>query len=134
MRLLEPIEEIILFAEPNQKSNVYGEARIWASGFNCRLVAITKHETEVDETLKMGIPFFQPLPVNWGRFGMRGNRQNQPERVVSLYLRGKGQPADTGQSYYCSAWQQQTGGKSRYHAVIVDRPKAITCNAVPVYC
>lgn len=58
MRLLEPIEEIVLFAEPNQQSNVYGEARIWASGLNCFVVAITKHETEVEETLKMGIPSF----------------------------------------------------------------------------
>ena len=58
MRLLEPIEEIVLFAEPNQQSNVYGEARIWASGLNCFVVAITKHEIEVEETLKMGIPSF----------------------------------------------------------------------------
>jgi len=58
MRLLEPIEETVLFAEPNQQSNVFGEARIWASGLNCCVVAITKHETEVDETLKMGISSF----------------------------------------------------------------------------
>ena len=58
MNLLEPIEEIVLFAELNQQSNVYGEARIWASALNCYVVAITKHEREVEETLKMGIPSF----------------------------------------------------------------------------
>tara|TARA_B100000123_G_scaffold172449_1_gene127901 strand:+ start:64 stop:309 length:246 start_codon:yes stop_codon:yes gene_type:complete len=47
---------INLFAEPNQQSNVYGEARLWASGLNCCVVAITKHETEVEETPKMDIP------------------------------------------------------------------------------
>ena len=56
MRLSEPFEEIILFAEPNQQRNVYGEARIWASRLNCCVVAITKHETDVEETLKMDIP------------------------------------------------------------------------------
>ena len=58
MRLSEPIEEIIIFAEPNQQRNVYGEARIWASRLNCCVVAITKHETKVEETLKMDIPSF----------------------------------------------------------------------------
>ena len=56
MRLSEPIEEIIIFAEPNQQRNVYGEARIWASRLNCCVVAITKHEKDVEETLKMDIP------------------------------------------------------------------------------
>ena len=58
MRLLEPIEEIVLLAVPNHQSNVYGAARIQASGLNCCVVAIAKHETEVEETLKMGIPSF----------------------------------------------------------------------------
>ena len=58
MRLSEPFEEIVLFAMLNQQSNVYGEARICASGLNCCVVAITKHETEVEETLKMDIPSF----------------------------------------------------------------------------
>ena len=58
MRLSETIEEMVLFAEPNQQSNVYGEARIWASGLNCCGGAITKHETEVEETLKMDIRSF----------------------------------------------------------------------------
>ena len=54
MRLLEPIEEIVLLAVPNHHSNVYGVAHIGASGINCCLVAIAKHETEVEGTLKMG--------------------------------------------------------------------------------
>ena len=56
MRLFEPIEEIVLLAVPNHQSNAYGEARIRASGLNCCVVAMAKHETEVEETLKMGIP------------------------------------------------------------------------------
>ena len=53
MRLLEPIEEIVLRAVPNHHSNIHGATRIRASGFNCCVVAIAKHETEVEETLKM---------------------------------------------------------------------------------
>ena len=56
MRLLEPIEEIVLLAVPNHHSNVYGVAHIRASSINCCLVAIAKHETEVEGTLKMGNP------------------------------------------------------------------------------
>ena len=58
MRLSEPIEEMVLFAEPNQQSNVYGEARIWAIGLNCCGVSSKKYEREVEETLKMGIHSF----------------------------------------------------------------------------
>ena len=54
MRLLEPIEEIVLLAMPNHHSNVYGAAHMRAGGLNCCLVAIAKHETEVEGTLKMG--------------------------------------------------------------------------------
>ena len=57
MSLLEPIEEIVLLAVPNHHSNIHGATRIRASGFNCCVVA-RKHETEVEETLKMGIPSF----------------------------------------------------------------------------
>ena len=56
--LLEPIEEIVLPAVPNHHSNIHGATRIRASGFNCCVVAIATHETEVEETLKMGIPSF----------------------------------------------------------------------------
>ena len=59
MRLLEPIEEIVLLAMPNHHTNVSGVARIQPSGLDCRVVAIAKHETEVEETLKMGIPSFK---------------------------------------------------------------------------
>ena len=43
MRLLEPIEEIVLLAMLNHGGNVYGGARIQASGLDCRAVAIAKH-------------------------------------------------------------------------------------------
>ena len=56
--LLEPIEEIVFLAVPNHHSNIHGATRIRASGFNCCVVAIAKHETEVEETLEMGIPPF----------------------------------------------------------------------------
>ena len=59
MSLLEPIEEIVLRAVPNHHSNIHGATRIRASGFNCCVVAIAKHETEVEETLNMGIPSFK---------------------------------------------------------------------------
>ena len=58
MSLLEPIEEIVLLAVPNHHSNIHGATRIRVSGFNCCVVAIAKHETEVEETLKMSIPAF----------------------------------------------------------------------------
>ena len=58
MRLLEPIEGIVLLAVANHHSNIYGATRLRANGFNCCVVAIAKHETEVEETLKMGIPSF----------------------------------------------------------------------------
>ena len=58
MCLLEPIEETVLLAMPNHHTNVCGVARIQTSGLDCRVVAIAKHETEVEETLKMGIPSF----------------------------------------------------------------------------
>ncbi len=51
-------EEIILLAMPNHKSNVYAAERIQASMLDCKVVAIAKHESEVDELLKMGVPSF----------------------------------------------------------------------------
>ena len=81
----------------------------------------------------MGIPSFNLYRLT-GKGLKRKAIYEIKLKVLNLYLRGKGQLADIGPSYYCSARQQQAGDKSRYHAVIVDRPKAITCNAVPVYC
>ena len=51
MRLLETIEEIVLLAVLHHHSNVYGSAHIRASGLNCCLFAIAKHETEVEGRL-----------------------------------------------------------------------------------
>lgn len=58
MRLLEPIEKIVLLVTLNYHSDVYGAARTQASGLDCRVVAIAKHKREVEEMLKMGIPSF----------------------------------------------------------------------------
>ncbi len=52
------VEEMILLAMPNHMSNVYAAERIQASKLDCKIVAIAKHETEVDELSKMGIPSF----------------------------------------------------------------------------
>ena len=58
MCLLEPIEVTVLLAMPNHHSNDCGAARIHTGGLDCRVFAIAKHETEVEEMLKMGIPSF----------------------------------------------------------------------------
>jgi hypothetical protein len=52
------IEEMIILAMPNHMSNVYAAERIQASDVDCKVVAIAKHETEVDGLSKMGIPSF----------------------------------------------------------------------------
>lgn len=56
--LLEPIEEIVLLAMPTHHSNIFAAERIKASGLDCRVYAIAKQETEVEELLEMGSPFF----------------------------------------------------------------------------
>jgi predicted Kef-type K+ transport protein len=58
VRISEPAEEMILLAMPNHKSNLFAAERIQASGLDCKVVAIAKHETEVQELLKLGIPSF----------------------------------------------------------------------------
>ena len=39
-------------------SNVYAAERIQASRLDCKIVAVAKHETEVNELTKMGISSF----------------------------------------------------------------------------
>lgn len=58
VRLSEPIEEIILLAMPNHDSNLLAAERIKASGLDCKIVAIAKHESEVAELRELGIPSF----------------------------------------------------------------------------
>ena len=55
VRLSEPIEEIVLAAMLNHHSNIHAVERIQASGIDCRVITIAKHETEAEETLKMCI-------------------------------------------------------------------------------
>ena len=58
VRLSTPVEELILLAMPNHMSNLFATERIQASGLDCKVVAIAKHETEVEELNKMGVPSF----------------------------------------------------------------------------
>ncbi|MGB1849710.1 MAG: NAD(P)-binding protein, partial [Litorivicinaceae bacterium] len=58
VHLSEPAEEMILLAMPNHRSNLFAAERIQASGLDCKVVAIAKHETEVQELLELGIPSF----------------------------------------------------------------------------
>ena len=58
VHLSKPDEEMILLAMPNHMSNVYAAERIKASGLNCKIVAIAKHESEVKDLTNMGIPSF----------------------------------------------------------------------------
>ena len=58
VRLSKPDEEMILLAMPNHMSNVYAAERIQASGLDCKIVAIAKHESEVKDLTNMGIPSF----------------------------------------------------------------------------
>ena len=43
---------------PNHMSNIFAAERIQASGLKCKVVAIAKHESEVEELNKMGVPSF----------------------------------------------------------------------------
>ena len=58
VHLSTPVEELILLAMPNHMSNLFAAERIRASGLDCKVVAIAKHETEVEELNKMGVPSF----------------------------------------------------------------------------
>jgi predicted Kef-type K+ transport protein len=58
VHLSTPVEELILLAMPNHMSNLFAAERIQASGLDCKVVAIAKHETEVEELNKMGVPSF----------------------------------------------------------------------------
>ena len=58
VHLSKPVEEMILLAMPNHMSNIYAAERIRASKLDCKIVAVAKHETEVDELSKLGIPSF----------------------------------------------------------------------------
>ena len=58
VHLSEPVEEMIVLAMPNHHSNLYAAERIQASGLDCKVVAIAKHESEVQELSKLGIASF----------------------------------------------------------------------------
>lgn len=58
VHLSEPVEEMIVLAMPNHHSNLYAAERIQASGLDCKVVAIAKHGSEVQELSKLGIASF----------------------------------------------------------------------------
>ena len=58
VHLSKPVEEMILLAMPNHMSNIFAAERINASGLDCKVFAVAKHETEVRELSKMGVPSF----------------------------------------------------------------------------
>ena len=58
VHLSTPAEELILLAMPNHMSNLFAAERIKASGLDCKIFAIAKHESEVKELNKMGVPSF----------------------------------------------------------------------------
>ena len=58
VHLSKPVEEMILLAMPNHMSNIFAAERINASGLDCRVFAVAKHETEVKELSEMGVPSF----------------------------------------------------------------------------
>ena len=58
VRLSAPVEEIILLAMPNHHNNIDAAKRIIASGLACKVVAIAKHEREVNELKELGVPSF----------------------------------------------------------------------------
>ena len=58
LHLSTPVEELILLAMPTHMSNLFAAERIQASGLDCKVVAIAKHETEVEELNKMGVLSF----------------------------------------------------------------------------
>ena len=58
VRLSEPVEEVVLLAMPNHHNNLDAAKRIIASGLDCKIVAIAKHEDEVNELNELGVPSF----------------------------------------------------------------------------
>jgi len=58
VRLSEPVEEVILLAMPNHHNNLDAVKRIIASGLDCKIVAIAKHQSEVQELNELGVPSF----------------------------------------------------------------------------
>jgi hypothetical protein len=58
VHISEPVEEVILLAMPNHHNNIDAAKRIIASGLDCKIVAIAKHENEVHELKELGIPSF----------------------------------------------------------------------------
>ena len=43
---------------PNHHNNISAAKRIKASGLTCNVVAIAKHENEVEELCNLGVPSF----------------------------------------------------------------------------
>jgi hypothetical protein len=50
--------ELIVLAMPNHRSNIYAAQQIVGSVLSCKIVAIAKFESEVEELAAMGVPSF----------------------------------------------------------------------------
>ncbi|MFY9138045.1 cation:proton antiporter [Zwartia sp.] len=50
--------ELIVLAMPNHRSNIYAAQQITASGLVCKVVAIAKYASEVQELKALGVPAF----------------------------------------------------------------------------
>jgi predicted Kef-type K+ transport protein len=50
------IEEMVVLAMPNHRQNIEAAERIRASGFQCQVVAVAKHHSEVEELSALSIP------------------------------------------------------------------------------
>lgn len=58
VRLSSPIEEIIVLAMPKHQNNIDAAKSIFASGLDCKVIAIAKYEKEVQELNEMGVASF----------------------------------------------------------------------------
>jgi hypothetical protein len=50
--------ELIVLAMPNHRSNIYAAQQIVASDLSCKVVAIAKFASEVDELAALDVPSF----------------------------------------------------------------------------
>jgi Kef-type K+ transport system membrane component KefB len=50
--------ELIILAMPNHRSNIYAAHQIVGSALSCKIVAIAKFESEVEELAALGVPSF----------------------------------------------------------------------------
>ena len=87
----------------------------------------------IEEMRKMGTPSFNLCRESGEGLERETINEINLKQAQTFVCASQRQAASAEPSRYFSARQQQAGDKSRYHSVIVDRRKGITCHAVPVY-